>query len=483
MKRISLRWKLVLVSGCLALATTVVLGSILHVRGERQLLGQLEKTLETKCDEVITVLESSREYEALKHFLIIETRYRYTPYNYFYQIRDARGLTLVRSENLRKADLPLPPDWNHAENHRDVQLAVAEVPALGRQDSLRIRTERVRLNLADSGPTMLIIQTAVSLGPLHAVVRNTLVSATLIDAGILGVVFLLLWFVTSAALRPVAAMSRKASQITATNLRERLPIAGRGDELDDLARVLNNMLDRLSGSMEQMEQFSADAAHQLRTPLTRIRGELELILRGEVAEAVRPDLERIGVEVDRLSRLCSRLLLLGRVDLQRGEMRNVGEPIDLKEIADELVEQSIPLARERSIMLSVGQARTAWIRGNRMLIVEALLNLLDNAIRCTPPGGSVVVSVEVNDRDAVLSVSDTGPGVPLPERERIFQPFYRIPFARSGDADEGSGLGLAIVRAIAQAHGGRVKLGESVGAGSVFRMTFPAHRISETASA
>jgi len=345
-------------------------------------------------------------------------------------------------------------------------------------EQIRLRSERIELAMAGREPATFVIQTAVSLGLFESAVRRNLHDFVLGAAGSLAAVFFLLWFVTTRSLRPVSAMTRKASQITATNLRERLPLAGRADELDELARVLNDMLDRLGGSLRQMEQFSSGAAHQLRTRLTRIRGELDLILRSDVADPPRSALERVQEEVERLSWLCGRLLLLARLDQQTGNASLFDERVDLEEVVNELLEQMAPLAQDRGVGLRRGAMSTVRVRGSRSLLVEALLNLLDNAIRFTPEGGSVAVSLEADGDVVRLSVEDSGPGVPPEERERIFQPFYRTPRTLAEATDDGSGLGLAIVRGIAQAHGGRVELVEAPKGGSVFRLVLPAHPAS-----
>lgn len=476
--RISLRWKLILLSWSLAFGTALALGVPLYVRSERQLLQQLEKTLETKCDEVITLLESAPAHPALDDFFVIETRFRFSPYTYFYQIRDAQGRTLARSQTLGNGELPIPEAWKGRDLGNEMHVRTEPHPISLGGERIRLRSESVKVAVAGGEPATIVIQTAVSLGPFEATARRTLRDAIVVAACGLGPVFFLLWFVTTRSLRPVSEMTRKASQITATNLSERLPLAGRADELDELARVLNDMLDRLGASLRQMEQFSSGAAHQLRTPLTRIRGELDLILRTDVADPPRSQLERIQEELERLTRLCGRLLLLGRLDQQAGDANLFNDRVDLEEVVLELLDQMAPLAQDRGVGLRSGAMWTVRIRGSRPLLVEALLNLLDNAIRSTPDGGSVAVSINANGNAVRLSVEDSGPGVPPEERERIFQPFYRIQRTSAGEADDGSGLGLAIVRGIAQAHGGHVELVEAPRGGSVFSLVLPVHPVS-----
>jgi signal transduction histidine kinase len=476
-KRLSLRWKLILLSGSLALLTTIVVGTTLDLRAKEQLLEQLGKSLETKCDEVITVLEHPDPSPTIEEFLIIETSYRFTRHRYYYQIRDVSGGTLVRSTNIERVSLPLPAAWHHGEPARAVVVETVPSPTPPYDDPLLVRSERVDVNLHGRNRKTLIIQTAVSLGQWKAGVWDEFVNDGIDAALILAGVFVLIWFVTTMSFRPVAAMTRKAAQISATSLRDRIPISGRADELDELATVLNRMLDRLADSMRQIAEFSADAAHQLRTPLTSIRGKLDLMLRGELAEPLRREVEKLQEEVIRLSRLCGRLLLLGRLELNTGEANLLEESVDLKEVAEELVEQCAPMAHERGITLELGQAAIVCVRGSRILLVEAVLNLIDNAIRWSPRAGTVRVWVTGDGQEVSLSVADNGPGVPEQERAHIFRAFYRIKKDSGSHTSEGFGLGLAIVHAIARAHGGRVELICSAGTGCEFRLVFPLHSV------
>ena len=222
-----------------------------------------------------------------------------------------------------------------------------------------------------------------------------------------------------------------------------------------------------------MEPLPSDAGHELRTLLTRIRGELDLVLHGDVSDPPRSQLERIQQELELLSRICGRLLLLARLDPSARDASHLDRSVDLEEVVSDLLEQTSPVARDRGVRLRRGASSALHARGSRPLLVEAILNLLDNAIRVTPAGGAVTVSVDDEGGAVRLSVEDGGPGVAPEDRERIFLPFYRIP--RTAEAvEEGRGLGLAIVRAIARAHGGRVELADVLGGGCVFRLVLPA---------
>jgi signal transduction histidine kinase len=436
-------------------------------------LGQLEKTLATKCDEVVTLLSSPTARLALSEFLWIETNYRSSPYAYFYQITDPQGGIVAQSDNLRDRKLPLsdPAGIGGAASFRTIRLGD---PSRG--EPIRLRSERVAIPRTGGKTEALLVQTAVSLVPFDIVMRSHLLDALTIAALSLLCVFVLLWLVTTRALRPVSIMTRMASRISATHARDRLPFSGRRDELDQLSAVLNAMLDRLEGSMRQMEQFSSDAAHQLRTPLTRIRGEVDLILGGGLPDPPRGQLVAIQEEIERLSRLCSRLLLLARLDQRAADATPFEERVDLAAVVEEIIEHMAPVADQQRVSLLRGAVSPAVCRGSRPLLVEALLNLMDNAIRHTPGGGRVEVSLERRDGEARLLVRDEGPGVPIEEQDKIFQRFYRIAHGtapRADGSDEGSGLGLAVVRGIALAHRGRVELRSAPGEGSVFSLILP----------
>lgn len=473
--RLSLRWRLVLIAGLQASGIGVLLIGLLHIENQRNLRGQLDRTLETKCDEVISVLAQTESFFAIQQLFLIETTYRSSRDAYFYQISDAAGGILARSENLGDAVLPRPGAW---QDQARIHLASVSHP-LSPEQRIRVRSEWVELDRPDEESATMLIQTAGSLLSLETAINRVLRRDLFVSACALAAVWSLLWFVISRALQPVAAMTRKASEITAKNLHDRLPITGTGDELDELARVLNGTLDRLAASLRQTEAFSSDASHQIRTRLTRIRGELDLVLRTPASDPVRREIEVMRAELDELSRLCARLLFLARLDRHLGEGRagenesiRFDESIDLNALLSELVEQATPMARESGVDLRLVETPTI-VRGNRSLLVEALLNLLDNAIRFSGMNrGPVAVSIDHTRTEAWVSIADSGPGVAPNERERIFERFYQ---GKKSPRGTGYGLGLAIVRSIAEIHRGRVEVAEtpSEWGGSVFRLVLP----------
>jgi heavy metal sensor kinase len=283
------------------------------------------------------------------------------------------------------------------------------------------------------------------------------------------------YFLVNRALRPVDRLSRTAEQLSLQNLTLRLPVLRSGDALERLSLALNNMLARLRDSVLTSRRFLADASHELRTPLTIIKGELQEVSRtttltsSEVRERVGSVLE----EVERLEHLVSGLLALSRLDA--GEARREWRVFDLAALARTTAEQMRLMAEDRGLTLEIVTA-PATVCGEAARIKQIIVNLLGNAIRFTPPGGTVSLRVLSVDDGSVLEIRDTGVGIPAAALPRVFDRFYRVDEARSRE-DGGAGLGLSIVRAICVGHGAEIAVESRVGHGSCFRVHFPQHHV------
>ena len=465
MKRLSLRWKLTLATVALAGAAAAVLVEFAHRKTQNELLDQIERQLATKCEEVGTVLCLAGADFDPKIFVEVETRYSSTPHEFFYAFTDASGKMLLHSANLGDHGLgsgvpvdPPQPVLTTVPNPRDPS---------GR---VRVRSERLPPNFELSGMPGPTLHVAVSLAPLERAARASLRMECLQAALALTILFWTVWTAVGRSLSRVAEIAHRASSITSRELRARLPLQGTGDELDELSSVLNGMLAGLEVSMEQMEAFTSDAAHQLRTPLTRLRCDVDLILGSgsELAPETRDRLEEMRGELERLAQTCGRLLLLARLDENAFEDA-LADDVDVSAVVEELVDQMGPVAAEKGVTLSSVLAGPASIRCVKVLLVEALLNLLDNALRVSSPGGVIRIAVATAGGAVMVNVSDQGPGVPEELREKIFRRFFR-----AGGSSEGTGLGLSIVRGIARAHGGDVQVGAASGGGATFTLSLPA---------
>ena len=267
-------------------------------------------------------------------------------------------------------------------------------------------------------------------------------------------------------------MAERAQSITADRLHDRLPIGNPNDELGRLASVFNDTLGRLESSFDQMRRFTADVSHELRTPLTAIRSVGEVGLRERRDDrAYRGIIGSMLEEVDRLASLIDRLLRWSRAET--GQTKLAQEVIDLRDLADDVVGYLGVLAEEKQQSLAVEQVGTPWGLGDRQVLRQALIDLVDNAIKYTPEGGAIQVRVSESAENVTIEVIDSGPGVAPELRTRIFDRYGRGESVGPGGAIGGAGLGLSISKWAVEAHGGHLTLEPSTGAGSTFRITLP----------
>lgn len=272
------------------------------------------------------------------------------------------------------------------------------------------------------------------------------------------------------ALAPIDHLGAEARRITAERLHERLSVPNEKDEIGRLGAVINETLARLQSSFDQLRRFTADASHELRTPLSVIRGLGEMGLRETRSPAEYKDtIGSMLEEVDRLTRLVDTLLRLSRGDA--GTVRLSLETIDLGQLARDVVSSLGILAEERQQCLELDTVDRVRVSADRLVLRDAITNVIDNAIKYSPNGSTIQVRVGHNRTDANVSVGDQGPGIPSEHREQIFDRFYRIDEGRSREMG-GAGLGLAIARWAVEADGGRIYV-ESPGRGSIFRIALP----------
>ena len=288
------------------------------------------------------------------------------------------------------------------------------------------------------------------------------------------------FFLARRGLAPVADMAARASHISASTLHERLPVGAAGDELAELATVVNGLLNRLEGSFAQQRRFMADASHELRTPTAILRTEADVTLaRASRSEAeYRASFAVMQDAARRLTRIVDDLFLIARADAGHLVLR--AEDIYLEEVVLGAVRGIRPIAEQRGVQVDVQvdvqAAGDAPMRGDPDMLGRLVLNLLDNAVKFTPDSGRVVVEIARTGATCTVRVTDAGPGIPAEAQPRIFERFFRADTARSRvetSAMGGAGLGLAIARHIAEAHGGTLDLIESRPGRTTFRASFP----------
>ena len=277
------------------------------------------------------------------------------------------------------------------------------------------------------------------------------------------------WVVAGRALRPVGRITAAARRIQATDLSHRIALEGPQDELKTLADTFDAMLERLDASFTAQRQFVADASHELRNPLAVIKTNADVALWDEsLPEGARSRLEAVRRASERMRRLVDDLLALARLELSATPRADVDLAAVVAEVGDELD----PLARAHGLSLEHSSEGGLHVVADRDALKRALANLLDNAFRHSPPGAPVHLAAARQNGWAVLSVSDSGPGLTAEEQEHVFERFWRSDSARSRESG-GAGLGLAIVRRIAESHGGRVDVRSEPGTGSCFEIRLP----------
>src|SRR5579872_7121007 len=289
-----------------------------------------------------------------------------------------------------------------------------------------------------------LVQTAAPLGDIEEALRRTLLILVVLTPSIFVLSLLGGWLLVGRSLQPVESMTRTALAMEPGRLAHRIEAPGTDDEIAHLASAFNEMMGRLDRSFRQVQQFSADASHELKTPLTAIRGEAEVALMSDLSpEEYRRVLSSIVDEVERMSKIVENLLLLARADADQIQIRHALVP--LHDVVLETYEQLEPLARRKGVVLDVGYLDEANVDGERLWLGQVVVNLLNNAIKYTPAGGTVTLALKIVEadtptaepqhaapdrrathREAVVTVADTGPGIAAEHLPRIFDRFYRV---------------------------------------------------------
>lgn len=410
--------------------------------------------------------KQSEEQAAAKADVVWSAVYEHillNPKNYFIQVADSSGVIVWRSENLlqqKARQLPLPSVGMLDGDAFPFRYTIPKL-TLGKQ--------RLRMFVYHTGTVQVSVgypvdEIEMTLGKLFSslIFALPLVLMLAVGSG---------WFLAKYFVQPVQEMTRLADDITAHNLSQRLPERRVNDEITQLAHTLNAMIERLERSFKQIRQFTGDASHELRTPLAILMGELEVALHSdktpdEYQEIITSALE----EVSRLSQVVKNLLELSRAD--SGQVPLDVKVLDVSALLEDIIEDAMILGEEKNIRVESGVERNVVILGDKVRLHQAFLNVIDNAVKYTPHGGMVTVALRKLDDAALVSVTDTGIGIPESDQELIFDRFFRVDKSRSGEVG-GHGLGLSIVKWVVEAHGGSIKVTSHIGKGSIFFIRLP----------
>jgi heavy metal sensor kinase len=379
------------------------------------------------------------------------------------QVFDAHG-RMLSSSGIGLPSAAAAADARSAVSRDSV---VAETVS-SKAQPIRIRATPVRLN----GTALDAVVVGQPVGDL----QQTLFEVGALLAAVVLVLFVavvaLSYALAGRALRPVRLMAATARDISEHDLHRRVELRLPADELGELAATLNDMLARLEVAFDSLQQFTADAAHELRAPLALLQAELEVSLRRARTPHEYATSERVALaEVERLRRLVNRLLILARSDA--GALQPSIQRVDVGDLLEETAERWRNVASARGVGIDVDLVDEGSLNGDPELLQSLLNNLYDNAVRHTPSGGAVRVRAERTDATWHVSVSDSGAGIPVGTRDSIFRRFTRGDAARAPGTG-GAGLGLALCKVIAEIHGGQISIADSEVGGAKFEVTLPA---------
>lgn len=397
--------------------------------------------------------ESDVVWMAIYEHILFNTR------TFLIQIADTTGTILWRSAGTQDT---LPTFWKLVQSEPlPPPYPVLKTVVVGEQ---HYRVAAVRSPLVEIIVGYPLTEIEQTLGELFAALKVGLPFVVVV--AVVGG-----YWLARSSLRQVDLIARTAQEITAHHLDRRLPMPASGDEIARLTATLNDMIARLEQSFQQIQQFTSDASHELRTPLAILMGELELMLRRpHTAEEYQAALASALEEVGRLSKVVGGLLELSSAE--SGQTRMDWELLNFTELVAAVAEDFSVLAEEQGIALTTNLQQYVQLVGDRVRLRQVVINLLDNAIKYTPRGGTVSVQLQVEDASALLIVGDTGIGIPAADLPHVFDRFYRVDKARHRTPG-GSGLGLSIVQWIVQAHNGSISVESNEGSGTTFRVRFP----------
>jgi heavy metal sensor kinase len=377
-----------------------------------------------------------------------------------FQVCDAQGVWLYRSASLEEADVPIE------------RPAALKKPGLGESRLVKGVSVRFLSRPVTVLGKLYTVQVAALTGEIEEGLARFRWTLVLLIPAVLAIATGGGWWMSRRAVAPVDEITASARSIGESSLSRRLPVPGTNDELDRLSLTLNQMLERIEDAFRRVTEFTADASHELRTPIALVRTTAELALRKQRSEGdYRAALEEILNEAERTTGLIENLLTLARADAGKAQLER--SPLDAASLLLEAGEQAGKLAAQKEISFTHYPLDPGpQIVGDAGALRRLLLIVLDNAVKYTPPGGSVTLMGRTEGERLHVEVRDSGIGIAAPDLPHIFERFYRADKSRSRDSG-GAGLGLSLAKWIAGAHGGEIFVESAIGKGSVFRLVFP----------
>jgi two-component system OmpR family sensor kinase len=456
---LSIQNRLLLIYTLIFSAAFIIFALIIYFFPSNRILAEIDSDLQTLADEVVRPGNFEMGPGGVVRVSLPQDLVTLRTASTFLLITDENGEILARSGNLSNFEGLLDPNGLGAEP--SFNLVNPE------NTSVRVLSQPIFMENNTAQPLIGYLQVGRLINTYESFNRLLAIAMLVGFAAATASLFLAVWL-TPSLFRPLDDIAKTANQITrADDLSLRVPYSDRTDEIGVLARALNQSLERLDRQFQTQQRLLADVSHELRTPLTAIRGNVDLMER--MGEGDPLSLESIRIEVDRMTRLVGDLTLLARADA--GGLPLEKKEIELDNLLFEVYRQFSVI--EKPVEVMVTAVDQVCVMGDPDRLKQLFINLIDNAIKYTPEGGQVNLSLSKLDGWAQFEVKDTGLGIPAEDLPHIFDRFYRVDKARTR-AQGGSGLGLSIAKWVAQAHGGDIHVESEMGKGTTFTVSLPA---------
>jgi heavy metal sensor kinase len=448
--------RLTISSTLILLALALGLCVFFYMRIEHLLEKQLDRILVDETHELVdNIIDHKSVIIGCQMFEADVARRKYYPFDF--RVLSAAGEVLYQSK--RAGKMPFP-DQGHQREFSTVRMP-------GRSVQYRLYERKIDMDEISDLYVQIVTEKRKDKELLERFSENILLAfpAVLLLSVLCGML---------AANKPrkiIQGIAQVANRISSQNLKERLPVPPAQDEVQDLTLTINSMIDRLEKSFGEIKQFTADVSHELRNPLFALKGTLEVLLSenrdiNEYRESLAECLERINF----LIKMVNDLFLISRFEMQKINLDLT--TFNMGEVLRDMHEFFLPMAQEKQLQFMCERCDDVVICGDRTRILQLVSNLLDNAIKFTPAGGSVELMLDRQNHEAHFRVRDTGIGIPACKIPHVFKRFYQVDAARSGGA-RGTGLGLQICKRIVDAHGGEISVEPNTGSGITIRVILP----------
>ncbi len=445
------------------LLSALIICGFLYFRLRHQLIKELDRFILDEIKELGEVLaKNPNDKSVLKSFENhVEVR---TLYPIFFRVLMGNGDNFYSSSKFEEIGYVSDDrTWNNVRNGKELR---ENIRPPGRRRPYRVITTFLPIQahpgfIIQMGTHLKFVRKSLSNFRSNMLVTFPL----LILLGSLGG-----WFLARESLSPIGYIVSRAKNITHENLSERLVLKGTGDEMDELIQTINEMIARLDDSFKRLAEFTADASHELKTPICALKGEAEVLLsKARTIEEHQEGLARFIERFDYMNRMINDLILLSKADATQAEFKM--SPLRLDLLIHDLVSLFKILAEQKGLTLKIGLLEEVKVVGDKVRLQQLFTNLIENAIKYTPQG-SIQIDLEKDKGTAVIKIRDTGIGIPKEEHENIFKRFYRVDKSRSQETG-GVGLGLSIAQWIAQAHQGKIEVESELNKGSTFTLYLP----------